>query len=96
MAWSRRVAKRAEVSSRPFLSSETRSMKQLSAFVTLAFDPRPFIATFESAIESLHPLRGQVASRTTEVESDVLSAEKGYSSKLTELRENFEVCNTGQ
>jgi hypothetical protein len=68
------------------------SIKQCNTLpCLLAFDPKPFVFTLESAVDSLTPLRRQVASRTKEIESDVLRAEKDHSSKLMELRENFEV-----
>ncbi|CAD6890336.1 unnamed protein product [Tilletia laevis] len=53
------------------------------------FDPRPFIRTFESAVESLTQIRGSVQTHITQFEASVKVAENAYSTKLKELSGSF-------
>ena len=59
-----------------------------------AFDPKPFIGSLEGALEALLPLRKRVAAETAERERAVTAAERGYGSKLRELRNHFEAVST--
>lgn len=56
-----------------------------------AFDPKPFIRTFESAVDVLIDLRKDVQKKTEREEQSCKTAEKEYSKKLSELNKGFEV-----
>ncbi|CAO1618629.1 unnamed protein product [Jaminaea pallidilutea] len=53
------------------------------------FNPRPFIRTFESAIEQLQGVRNQLSEEQTHLSSSVQVAQSAYSSKLHELSSQF-------
>jgi len=57
-----------------------------------AFDPKPFIRTFEAAVDSLIAIRKDVQSKTEKQEKSVQVAEREYSKKMVELNKGFEVC----
>lgn len=57
-----------------------------------AFDPKPFIRTFEAAVDSLIAIRKDVQSKTEKQEKSVQVAEREYSKKMIELNKGFEVC----
>lgn len=59
---------------------------------TSAFDPTAFIAALEQAVDELIPLRKDVAQQTQHAEKQVEAAERQYSAKVKELRDNFNVC----
>ena len=69
------------------------SMALLASSRLAEFDAAPFINIFEAAVDQLIPLRNQVSARATEHEAIVSKAERQYTSKLKELKENFEVCS---
>jgi exocyst complex component 5 len=56
-----------------------------------AFDPQPFIRTFESAVDSLIEIRKDLQKRTEQNEQAVKAAEKDYTKRLAELNTGFEV-----
>jgi len=56
-----------------------------------AFDPKPFIRTFEAAVDSLIAIRKDVQSKTEKQEKSVQVAEREYSKKMVELNKGFEV-----
>ncbi|KAE8228278.1 hypothetical protein CF326_g6797 [Tilletia indica] len=53
------------------------------------FNPRPFIRSFESAVEALTQIRGSVQTHITQFEASVKVAENAYSTKLKELSGSF-------
>lgn len=60
------------------------------AFV--AFDAKPFIRTFEAAVDKLIAVRKDVQAKTEQMEKGVRLAEKDYSKKMSDLNRGFEVC----
>lgn len=66
------------------------SINLTSVFVS-AFDPRPFIRTFESAVDRLIEVRKDLQRQTDALEKSVKPAERDYSRKMTELNGGFEV-----
>jgi hypothetical protein len=56
-----------------------------------AFDPKPFISTFEAAVDRLIALRKEVQARTEQMEKGVRVAEREYSKKMSDLNRGFEV-----
>ncbi|KAK0538566.1 Exocyst complex component 5 [Tilletia horrida] len=53
------------------------------------FNPRPFIRSFESAVEALTKIRTSVQTHITQFEASVKVAENAYSTKLKELSGSF-------
>lgn len=58
---------------------------------TPAFDPKPFIRTFEAAVDKLIAVRKDVQAKTEQMEKSVRVAERDYSKKMVELNRGFEV-----
>ena len=56
-----------------------------------AFDPKPFIWTFEAAVDKLINVRKELQKKTENMEQSVRVAEKEFSSKMVQLNSNFEV-----
>ena len=56
-----------------------------------AFDPKPFISTFEAAVDRLIALRKDVQAKTEQMEKIVRTAEREYSKKMSDLDRGFEV-----
>ena len=56
-----------------------------------AFDPKPFISTFEAAVDRLIALRKEVQAKTEQMEKSVRLAEREYSKKMSDLNRGFEV-----
>ncbi|KAJ7781031.1 exocyst complex protein [Mycena metata] len=54
------------------------------------FDPKPFIDTFEAAVDKLIAVRKDVQSKTEQMEKSVRVAEREYSKKMAELNRGFE------
>ncbi|KAI0268316.1 exocyst complex component Sec10 [Gloeopeniophorella convolvens] len=54
------------------------------------FDPKPFIHTFEAAVDRLIALRKDVQSKTEQMEKSVRIAEREYSKKMSDLNRGFE------
>lgn len=59
--------------------------------MTAAFDPKPFIQTFEAAIDKLIAVRKDVQTKTEQMEKSVRVSEREYSKKMTDLNRGFEV-----
>lgn len=65
---------------------------RLNHFIArVAFDPKPFIRTFEAAVDKLIALRKDVQSKTEQMEKSVRVAEREYSKKMADLNRGFEV-----
>jgi hypothetical protein len=60
-------------------------------FVESAFDPKPFIRSFEEAVDRLITVRKEVQTKTEQMEKIVRLSEREYSKKMTELTKGFEV-----
>jgi hypothetical protein len=58
------------------------------------FDPQALTQSLESAIYALLPLREKVAARTNDCDTTVKHAERDYTSKLAELKANFQAVST--
>ncbi|EPQ59103.1 exocyst complex component Sec10 [Gloeophyllum trabeum ATCC 11539] len=54
------------------------------------FDPKPFIRTFEEAVDRLIKVRKDVQARTEQLERTVRTAEREYSKKMADLNKGFE------
>lgn len=64
----------------------------MSHFVLcLAFDPKPFIRTFEAVVDKLISVRKDVQAKTEQMEKSVRVAEREYSKKMADLNRGFEV-----
>lgn len=57
----------------------------------IAFDPKPFIRTFETAVDKLIAIRKEVQTKTEQMEKSVRVAEREYSKKMAALSKEFEV-----
>ncbi|KAA1466748.1 exocyst complex component Sec10 [Dentipellis sp. KUC8613] len=58
------------------------------------FDPKPFIRTFEAAVDRLIAVRKDVQAKTEQMEKSVRVAEREYSKKMAELNRGFEAVGT--
>ena len=56
-----------------------------------AFDPKPFIRTFEAAVDRLIAVRKDVQAKTEQMEKSVRVAEREYSKKMADLNKQFDV-----
>ncbi|KAF7332112.1 Exocyst complex component protein [Mycena kentingensis (nom. inval.)] len=54
------------------------------------FDPKPFISTFEAAVDRLLAVRKDVQAKTEQMEKSVRISEREYSKKMAELNRGFE------
>ncbi|CCM05558.1 uncharacterized protein FIBRA_07785 [Fibroporia radiculosa] len=54
------------------------------------FDPKPFIRTFEAAVDKLIAVRKDVQAKTEQMEKIVRTTEREYSKKMSELNKGFE------
>ncbi|KZT13036.1 exocyst complex component Sec10 [Laetiporus sulphureus 93-53] len=54
------------------------------------FDPKPFIHTFEAAVDKLIAVRKDVQAKTEQMEKIVRTTEREYSKKMAELDKGFE------
>ncbi|KZT72555.1 exocyst complex component Sec10 [Daedalea quercina L-15889] len=54
------------------------------------FDPKPFIRTFEAAVDKLIAVRKDVQTKTEQMEKIVRTTEREYSRKMSELNKGFE------
>jgi hypothetical protein len=64
----------------------------LTSTFRTAFDPQPFIRTFEAAVDKLIAVRKDVQTKTEQMEKSVRVAEREYSKRMAELNRGFEVC----
>lgn len=58
------------------------------------FNPKPFISTFEAAVDRLIALRKEVQAKTEQMEKSVRAAEREYSKKMSDLNRGFEAVGT--
>ncbi|THH14390.1 hypothetical protein EW146_g5934 [Bondarzewia mesenterica] len=58
------------------------------------FDPKPFIRTFEAAVDRLIAVRKDVQAKTEQMEKSVRVAEREYSKKMADLNRGFEAVGT--
>ncbi|SPO19991.1 related to exocyst complex 100 kDa component [Ustilago trichophora] len=72
-----------------FVAQLTSKLVQRSKADPGPFNPRPFIRTFESALEQLVQIRSQVNAQSQQLSSSVHVAESAYTKKLDELGKNF-------
>lgn len=56
----------------------------------IAFDPKPFIRTFEAAVDELMVIRKAVQAKAEQNEKSVRVAEREYSKKMADLNKGFE------
>ncbi|KAG5648890.1 hypothetical protein DXG03_000239 [Asterophora parasitica] len=54
------------------------------------FDPKPFIQTFEAAVDRLIAVRKDVQAKTEQMEKSVRVSEREYSKKMADLNRGFE------
>jgi hypothetical protein len=64
---------------------------RLYIYFYAAFDPKPFISTFEAAVDRLIALRKENQAKTEQMEKSVRVAEREYSKKMSDLNRGFEV-----
>ncbi|CDR99746.1 related to exocyst complex 100 kDa component [Sporisorium scitamineum] len=72
-----------------FIAQLTSKLVQRSKADPGPFNPRPFIRTFESALDQLVQIRSQVDAQSQQLSSSVHVAESAYAKKLDELSKNF-------
>ncbi|KAH9045459.1 exocyst complex component Sec10 [Lactarius pseudohatsudake] len=58
------------------------------------FNPKPFISTFEAAVDRLIALRKDVQAKTEQMEKSVRVAEREYSKKMSDLNRGFEAVGS--
>jgi len=73
-----------------------REILIISPISHIAFDPTAFIGALEQAVDELIPLRKDVAQQTQRAEKQVEAAERQYSTKVKELRDNFNVSQSSR
>lgn len=56
-----------------------------------AFDPKPFIQSFEAAVDRLIAVRKEVQTKSEQMEKSVRVSEREYSKKMADLNRGFEV-----
>jgi hypothetical protein len=56
-----------------------------------AFNPDPFIATLEGAIEQLLPLQDQVDKKIKTLEKDVAQKERSYRTRIDDFKNGLNV-----
>lgn len=61
--------------------------------IAAAFDPKPFIRTFEGVIEELHQLKIRVQEQCNELENSTRTAEMEYRQNVGDLHGAFAVRN---
>ncbi|CBQ67730.1 related to exocyst complex 100 kDa component [Sporisorium reilianum SRZ2] len=72
-----------------FIAQLTSKLVQRSKADPGPFNPRPFIRTFEAALDQLVQIRSQVDAQSQQLSSSVHVAESAYAKKLDELSKNF-------
>ncbi|KAF8514881.1 exocyst complex component Sec10 [Hysterangium stoloniferum] len=73
-----------------FVSSISEKLISQSKATPGPFDPKPFIRTFESAVDKLLDIRKNLQRQTDLLERSVKPAERDYSKKMTELGGGFD------
>ncbi|KAI8388105.1 exocyst complex component Sec10-like protein [Radiomyces spectabilis] len=69
-------------------SNVIQQMKDYSG--QAAFDPKPFIRTFENVLDELKQLRTRVQQQCDELEANTQKADLQYKKNITELQDSFE------
>ncbi|KAJ3575807.1 hypothetical protein NP233_g843 [Leucocoprinus birnbaumii] len=78
-----------------FISSVSEKLIVQSKADNGPFDPKPFLQTFEVAVDKLIALRKEVQSQTERMEKSVRVGEREYSKKMKDLNRSFDaVGNT--
>lgn len=77
-----------------FIAQLSTKLVQRSKADPGPFQPKPFIRTFESALDELIKIRSQVTEQTQQLSSSVHVAESAYTKKLDELSKNFTAVGT--
>ncbi|EIN11132.1 hypothetical protein PUNSTDRAFT_64692, partial [Punctularia strigosozonata HHB-11173 SS5] len=77
-----------------FISSVSEQLISKSAQGSGPYDPKPFIANFEAAVDKLITIRKDVQANTEQMEKSVRIAEREYSKKMAELNKGFEAVGT--
>ncbi|KAJ1030975.1 hypothetical protein NDA18_002200 [Ustilago nuda] len=72
-----------------FIAQLTSKLVQRSKADPGPFNPKPFIRTFEAALDQLVQTRSQVNAQSQQLSSSVHVAESAYTKKLDELGKNF-------
>ncbi|KIJ70144.1 hypothetical protein HYDPIDRAFT_121612 [Hydnomerulius pinastri MD-312] len=73
-----------------FVGSVSEKLITQSKTSSGPFDPKPFIRTFEAAVDRLIAIRKDVQAKTEQLEKSVRVAEREYSKKMAELNRGFE------
>ncbi|KAF9226649.1 exocyst complex component Sec10 [Gyrodon lividus] len=73
-----------------FVKSVSEKLIAQSKTSSGPFDPKPFIRTFEAAVDRLIAIRKDVQVKTEQLEKSVRVAEREYSKKMAELNKGFE------
>ncbi|KAJ3518050.1 hypothetical protein NLJ89_g85 [Agrocybe chaxingu] len=73
-----------------FIASASEKLITDSKASNGPFDPKPFIRSFEAAVDKLIAVRKDVQSKTEQMEKSVRVAEREYSKKMVELTKGFE------
>ncbi|KIK92287.1 hypothetical protein PAXRUDRAFT_830083 [Paxillus rubicundulus Ve08.2h10] len=73
-----------------FVGSVSEKLIAQSKTSSGPFDPKPFIRTFEVAVDRLIAIRKDVQAKTEQLEKSVRVAEREYSRKMAELNKGFE------
>lgn len=66
-------------------------LRDIHLTVDAAFDPKPFIRTFEAAVDRLIAVRKDVQAKSEQLEKNVRMTEREYSKKMGELNRGFDV-----
>ncbi|GAA5804381.1 hypothetical protein HPULCUR_009869 [Helicostylum pulchrum] len=72
------------------VTEQTKSVGGNGKPFTAAFDPKPFIRTFESVLEELQLLKTRVQEQCNELENSTQSAELEYKRNITDLHGAFD------
>lgn len=72
-------------------NNQALSWRDRCSLSHLAFDPKPFIRSFEAAVDKLIAVRKEVQAQTERMEKTVRVTEREYSKKMADLTKGFEV-----
>ncbi|KAJ8473503.1 hypothetical protein ONZ45_g16264 [Pleurotus djamor] len=73
-----------------FIGSVSEQLIAKSKVDAGPFDPKPFIQTFEAAIDKLIAVRKDVQTKTEQMEKSVRVSEREYSKKMADLNRGFD------
>ncbi|KAF8917823.1 exocyst complex component Sec10-like protein [Mucidula mucida] len=73
-----------------FIGSVSEKLINQSKADSGPFDPKPFIRTFEAAVDKLIAVRKDVQAKTEQMEKGVRVSEREYSKKMADLNRGFE------